>query len=432
MFKKNNTGTKILTPNGYRLFEGIQKVVKDSCDIQFKSGKTFRCSLLHPLCIDLHSFKFKTPTELVVGDILFGENGSEEIKQITSVGIAELYDIVGVEETACYFTDGILSHNCQFLNTGTSSMDRQLYEELKKHIAPPIETLMDGKYKIWEHPNPEHLYVVGVDVSEGVGGDYSVIKILDITDLREIVEVAEYYDNTIPVAEFTAKLYEILQHWGKPLVCIERNNQGAQVADRLGIDLGYPRMVNYGSKIAGRKSFELLGMVSQRNTKYHAVANARYFYSDKRAVVFRNDHSLEELFKDFVKINDTWQAASGKHDDRTMALVWALMILDRDVCERWFTIEELDDSGKPLKISPLDYGIKYFESPTSIYTNEQIANIEHSMLSPMAFGAMSEKGDEMTALLADGWTFLQGSAPYIDPNRNISRDQYDCMDKYFG
>jgi len=323
-------------------------------------------------------------------------------------------------------------YELEFVNTGTSSMDRQLYEELKKNISTPVEILMDGKYKIWEHPNPEHLYVVGVDVAEGVGGDYSVIKILDITDLREIIEVAEYYDNTIPVSEFSARLYEILQHWGKPLVCIERNNQGGQVADRLGNDLGYPRMVNYGSKIAGRKSFELLGMISQRNTKYHAVANARYFYSDRRAVVFRNDHSLEELFKDFIKVNDTWQAASGKHDDRTMALVWALMILDREVCERWFTIEELDDSGKPLRIVPLDYGIKYFENPTSIYTNEQVSNIEHSMLAPMTFGAFGEKDDEMASLMADGWSFLQGSAPYIDPKRNISRDQYDAIDRCFG
>ena len=322
-------------------------------------------------------------------------------------------------------------YNCFFLNTGTTSMDESLYRELKRNICEPRETLMDGKYKIWEHPNPDNLYVVGVDVSEGVGGDYSVIKVLDITDLQEIIEVAEYYDNTIPVSEFTARLYEILGHWGNPLVCIERNNQGGQVADRIGIDLGYPRIVNYGSKIAGRKSFELLGMVSQRNTKYHAVANARYFYSDRRSVVFKNEQSLEEIFKDFVKVNDTWQAASGKHDDRTMATIWALMILDREVCERWFTIDELDLAGKPLKISILDYGIKYFESPTSIYTNENVDKIENSMLNPMVFGAFGEADDEMAALMRDGWKFLQGGSPYIDPKRTMTQDQYDAMDRWF-
>lgn len=323
-------------------------------------------------------------------------------------------------------------YGCEFINSGTSSLNEHLYNELKKHIKPPIETLMDGKYLIWEHPNPERMYVVGVDVAEGVGGDYSVIKVLDITDLREIIEVAEYYDNMISVSEFSNKLYEILQHWGNPLVCIERNNQGGQVADRLGLDFGYPKMVNWGSKLAGRKNLELFGMVSSRNTKYYACSNARYYYSDKQSVIFRNDHSLEELFKDFVKVNDTWQAMSGKHDDRTMAMIWALMVLDKDLCERWFTIDEYDDCGKPLRISTLDFGIKYFENPTSIYTNEQVDKIEHSRLAPMVFGSFGEADNELAQLQNDGWSLLGGgSMPYQDPSRTFNDSQWDSYNRLF-
>jgi hypothetical protein len=325
-------------------------------------------------------------------------------------------------------------YEVEFINTGTSSMNENLYTELKKQTRPPIEILMDGKYQIWEHPDSERLYVAGVDVAEGVGGDYSVIKVLDITDLREIVEVAEYHDNTIPVAEFSNKLYEILQHWGNPLVCIERNNQGGQVADRLGLDYGYSKMVNWGSKLGGRKTMELFGMISSRNTKYYACANARYFYSDKGALILRNDQALEELFKDFVKLpNDTWGAISGKHDDRTMALIWALMVLDKDLCERWFTIEEFDDCGKPLKIVPLDHGIKYFESATSIYTNEQVERIEQSRLAPMVFGGFSEQVEEITQLQNDGWQLVGGgSMPHVDPNRTFNDSQWDSYNRLFG
>lgn len=324
-------------------------------------------------------------------------------------------------------------YNCEFINTGTSSLNETLYENLKKETREPIEVLMDGKYQIWEHPNAERLYVAGVDVSEGVGGDYSVIKVLDITDLREIVEVAEYHDNTIPVSEFSNKLYEILQHWGNPLVCIERNNQGGQVADRLGFDYGYTKMVNWGSKLGGRKSLELFGMISSRNTKYYACANARYFYNDKGAVILRNSQALDELFKDFVKLpNDTWGAVSGKHDDRTMALIWALMILDKELCERWFTIEEFDDCGKPLKISPLDYGIKFFESATSIYTNEQVARIEQSRLAPMVFGSIGEGMSEIEQLKMDGWKLVGGTMPYTDPNRIFTDSQWDSYERVFG
>ena len=318
-----------------------------------------------------------------------------------------------------------------FINTGTSSMSEQLYLNLKKQLKAPIETLMDGKYLVYDHPEPDRLYVAGVDVGEGVGADYSVIKVLDITDLQEIFEVAEYYDNTIPVSEFSNKVYEILQHWGNPLVCIERNNQGGQVADRLGFDYGYSKMVNWGSKLAGRKNLELFGMISSRNTKYYACANARYFYSDNGVVILRNEHALDELFKDFVKTNDTWQAASGKHDDRTMALIWALMVLDKDLCERWFTIEEFDQCGKPLKISPLDFGIKYFENPTSIYTNEQVERIEHSRLAPMVFGSFGEQINEVEELKRDGWQLLGGSFPYNDPKRTLNQDQLDAMSRWF-
>ncbi len=324
-------------------------------------------------------------------------------------------------------------YECNFINSGTSSLSETLYNNLKKQLKSPIEILMDGKYQIWEHPDPTRLYVVGVDVAEGVGGDYSVIKVLDITDLREIIEVAEYYDNTISVSDFSNKLYEILGHWGHPLVCIERNNQGGQVADRLGFDFGYPRMVNWGSKLAGRKNLELFGMVSSRNTKYFACSNARYYYSDKAAVVLRNDQSLEELFKDFVKVNDTWQAISGKHDDRTMALIWALMILDKDLCERWFQVDEYDDCGKPLTITPLDFGIGYFENPTSIYNNEQVDRIEQSRLSPMAFGSpFNEQMGEMEQLKADGWSFVGGGGmPYNDPSRTFDDSQWESYERLF-
>ncbi len=321
---------------------------------------------------------------------------------------------------------------CHFINSGTASIDEKSYEKLLEGIREPIDVLMDGSYKIWEHPASDRVYVAGIDTSEGIGGDYSCIKILDITDVNEIIEVAEYYNNMIPVAEFSNKCYEILCHWGKPLACIERNNQGGQVADRLGMDFAYDKVVCWGGKLAGRKNVELLGMISSRNTKIRAVANARYFYNDRNSVIFRNKASLEELFKDFVKQpNDSWAAVSGKHDDRTMAMIWALMILDKELCELYFNIDEIDDCGKPSVLTPLDIGVKLFENPTSLYTNELIEKIENSFLAPVSFGSFSQQLDEVSALEADGWEFVSGR-PLNDPDRDISGRDWETIDRYFG
>ena len=315
-------------------------------------------------------------------------------------------------------------YDCEFLDDGTSAIDVELFDNLKRHCCEPKHLLDEGHYKIWEDPDSSRIYVAGVDVSEGVGGDASVIQILDITDLKDIRQVAEYHNDSIAPAEFSNKLHDILLNWGSPLVLIERNNQGGQVCDRLVNDFAYEKVVSWGAKKANRMNV-MNGIISHTNTKHSAVLNQRYFINEIRVVTFRSINTLNE-FKDFVRYpNGTWKAKGGKHDDRVMAFIWALMMLFNEITELYFEIDELDDYGKPLKISPYDHGIKYFENPTSIYTNEQVAKIEHSNLSPMAFGAFGEADDEMLGLFAEGWVPLNGAMPHIDPRRSMSQEQYE-------
>lgn len=318
----------------------------------------------------------------------------------------------------------------EFLDTGESAIDTELFEELKKNCREPKIILDDGHYKIWEEPDSSRVYVAGVDVSEGVNQDASVIQILDITDLKEIIQVAEYHNNTIAPAEFSNKLYEILQNWGNPLVLIERNNQGGQVCDRLAIDFGYEKVVSWGAKKSHRMN-EQHGIISHTNTKHSAILNERYFINEVRVVKFNSIATLNE-FKSFIRYpNGTWKAKGGEHDDRVMALVWALMILYTEITQLYFEIKDTDDFGKPMVLEQMEWGTKPFENPTSIYTNEQVERIENSFLCPVSFGAFGEGDDEMGVLLADGWKFVGGQAPYIRPDRQMTRESHEIMEKYF-
>jgi len=321
-------------------------------------------------------------------------------------------------------------YGCEFLDDGTSAVDAQLFDELKKGCREPTIVLDEGHYSIWEEPDSSRTYVAGVDVSEGVGQDASVIQILDITDLKEIKQVAEYHNTQIAPAEFSNKLHEILLNWGSPLVLIERNNQGGQVCDRLAIDFGYINVVSWGQKKAHRMN-SMIGIISHTNTKYSSILNQRYFVNELRVVKFRSIHTLNE-FKSFVRYpNGTWKAKGGEHDDRVMAFIWALMILFNEITECYFDIEELDDYGKPLRLTPKEYGITYFQNPTSLYTNEQVDHIESSNLSPMAFGSFGEADSEIFGMLADGWKPLNGQMPIISRDRDISQDWMDRMDRWF-
>ena len=291
---------------------------------------------------------------------------------------------------------------CEFLHSGESTLDDELFEEMMGKVSKPKIILDEGHYKIWEEPDESKLYVAGVDISEGVGVDASVIQILDITDIRDIKQVAVYRNNTIPPLEFTNRVYKILRNWGSPLALIERNNCGAQVVDRLATDLGYEKIVSYGNANAHRRNV-MRGMIAHTNTKYKGVLNMRYFMNEVRTVHINEEETVMEL-RNFVRYpNGTWKARAGFHDDRVMAILYSLFILEKEITERFFEIVEEDDMGKPLVIEPMDFGIDYFEDSTSIYLDEEIVGSNSYALPAVVWGMGDEQNADMDELNMHGY-----------------------------
>ena len=295
---------------------------------------------------------------------------------------------------------------CEFINSGESSIDDELFEKMQTQICEPKIVLDDGHYKIWEEADPSRVYAAGVDTAEGVGVDSSVVQIFDITDLRDIKQVACYTNNKIPPAEYTNKVYSILRNYGSPLALIERNGPGAQVVDRLANDYGYEKLVSYGNAKAHRKQV-MQGMIAHTNTKYKGVLNMRYYINEAQSVTIRDAETLKEL-KLFVRYpNGTWKARQGYHDDKVMATLYSLFILEKEITERFFEIIELDDMGKPLVLEPMDYGIQYFEDATSIYSDNEVVG-SNNMLPPVVFGMGDNQAeDDMAELEMNGFTRLQ-------------------------
>jgi len=297
-----------------------------------------------------------------------------------------------------------------FIQSGESAVDEEFFDKLKLDCQEPKFVFDEGHYQLWEEPNKDKLYVAGVDVSEGIGEAASVIQILDVTNLQHIEQVAIYHNRNISPYNFTTKLNEILEHWGKPPALVERNNCGAQVVDQLRNTLGYENLVSYGVK-AGDKVFNKIGIVAHTNTKYKGVTNMRYWLNELNVIRIRDLKTLGEL-RDFVRYpNGTWAARPGSDnwDDRVMSLIWALMSLENEITERYFEILELDDNKRPLKLKALDYGIKYFVNPVSNYTNEK----EQDMSMPLPIIMQGNQNDEKDTGIADlesqGWSFLDSS-----------------------
>ena len=293
---------------------------------------------------------------------------------------------------------------CQFLQTGESTIDDELYEIMKNTCHDPEFVFDNGNYLLWEEPDMNNIYAVGVDVSEGVGLDASCVQVLDITHLSNIKIVATYHNNSISPYQFTKKLYEILQHWGSPLAAIERNNCGAQVVDNLSNEFGYRNIVCFSPTIKGR-SAERLGVVAHTNTKYKGVVNMRYWLTQLKSISVY-DASLVHELKNFVRYpNGTWKARDGNyHDDRVMSLIWALIVLESTVVDRYFEVAQYDDNERPLVLKELDYGVKEFVNPLSMYSNIKTGEAIDAI--PVVFGQMDGQQSDISELEADGWSRL--------------------------
>ena len=296
-----------------------------------------------------------------------------------------------------------------FLQSGESSLSEKLFEELKGGCKDPEFVFENGKYRVWEEPNEKNIYAVGVDVAEGVNSNYSVVQVLDITNLKEIKQVAVYGDNNITPFNFISKLLEILKQWGSPPVLIERNNCGAQVVDQLKLTHNYENIVSYSPKINGQEYAKRAGVVAHTNTKYKGVTNMRYWLNELKVVkLFDRDTVLE--LKNFVRYpNGTWAARQGDHnDDRVMSLIWALMILENDVCEKYFDILEFDANRKPLLLKLFDYGIRSFMKPSSYLNNEKGYDGNNNSM-PIIMSNNTGDMFEIDDLKSQGWRMLNGN-----------------------
>jgi hypothetical protein len=100
--------------------------------------------------------------------------------------------------------------NNTFLDDAATAVGASILEQFKKLKKSPIWTSEDGEYTIFENPDIDRLYAIGVDVGEGIGRAASVAQILDVTDLQSIKQVGVYSSSRIEPYHFANKLSTIV------------------------------------------------------------------------------------------------------------------------------------------------------------------------------------------------------------------------------
>ena len=294
-----------------------------------------------------------------------------------------------------------------FLEDGQSAINLEVIERLKKFCRPPDHSFDGGEYKIWYPAEPDHIYVFGVDVAEGVGQDWSVVQILDITDPTNILHAGQYAVNYIQPFVFAEKLNQIARAWGRPFLCVESNKEGSQVLDALINIHHYDNIVTYTMKNDKRGYYQKPGIFCHQNSKYTGIMNFKYFIEHLEVVKIFDLATLKE-FETFVrKENKTWTAQKGRHDDRVMSMIWALFILEKEIAEQYLNVLEYDDTGKPCRISDpnQDLANMSFYEPDSYSSYAKKGGNPMPVIFQIGGGVIQEQNFELEQLSINGWTF---------------------------
>jgi len=213
-----------------------------------------------------------------------------------------------------------------FNNKKIATLAREAREMLNESSLKEEE----DEYKIWEPPQKDHVYCIGADVAEGIGGDYSAFKVICCTCKQEAMAYRAHigYDT----------YYRTLDHWGRKynnaLLGVERNNHGHAVLLGLDENCHYPNL--YKERVRETRLITNLaktppeakyGWLTTAKNKAQILDFLKFAIEDESETdekTFRPEYTIHDMVflsecltfqRDGIKLS----ATSGKHDDTIMS-----------------------------------------------------------------------------------------------------------------
>jgi hypothetical protein len=269
---------------------------------------------------------------------------------------------------------------CEFLGSSATLIPGSKLKTLTFNY--PIST--EDYLQIFEVPKAGHTYIAVVDCAEGVGLDYSVCSVIDVTELP-YKHVAKFRDNKLSPLIFPTYVYNLVNRYNRAWVLVETNSVGQQVVDILHYDLEYENIFRIehheikGQHISsGFKKGAAYGVKTSKTVKKIGCANLKTLIETDKLIT--NDFDAIAELNTFVRVKESYEAEEGNNDDIVMTLVlfsWLTAqsyfkeITDSDVRQRLLDERSLQMDDEMLPVGELDDGLqeqKEFDG-TDLWTN---------------------------------------------------------------
>jgi len=179
---------------------------------------------------------------------------------------------------------------------------------------------------VYNEPIDGHTYLMTVDVSRGVGNDYSAFIVYDISTIPYNI-VAKYRNNEIKPMLFPNIILDVAKAFNKSFILAEVNDIGEQVASILHFDLEYENILMcsmrgragqlVGQGFSGKKT--QLGVKMSKTIKKVGCSNLKTLVEDDKLSI--KDYEIISELTTFIQKNQSFEAEDGCNDDLAMCLV---------------------------------------------------------------------------------------------------------------
>lgn len=226
-------------------------------------------------------------------------------------------------------------YGCRFLGSTSTLIDPDVLERIE--YKDPLTYKWNGVFKIFEKPEPNTLYILGIDTAKGTGRDYSVVQVLKIDGEKKIKQVAVYRNNKIDTHEFAQVCISISDYYNNAHMMIENNAEGGETANVIWYEYENENILNCDAKGIGIRSTKKSKLAANLLIKRYIEAGWLELL-DKDTVMELSRYievsGLSQIFRAETRTT---------HDDCVTALLWGM----------YFITTEFFD-GKDLEVKNID------------------------------------------------------------------------------
>lgn len=330
IFKPNIDEYEVLTPDGFKPFAGVSLMgVKPIMRIEFEQNIWLECTFDHKIFVS--DRQYVTAKSLKPGCKVNSSKGKLRVVSVRSLGREEpVYDLIEVEGGHKYYTNSVLSSNCEFL-----VFDETLISSIRLSEITGTEPIMKmGQARWYKKITPRNTYVIALDPSLGTGGDYAAIQVIE---LPTFVQVAEWHHNLTPIQGQIRILRDICKYISdqcsaknvQPSIYFSVENNAVGEAALVAInELGEESIpglflnepIRKGHVRRFRKGFN-----TTHSSKISICAKLKQLIESRKLKV--NSKPLISELKTFVAKGLSFEAKVGQHDDLVASLMLALRMI---------------------------------------------------------------------------------------------------------